>query len=219
MKQESRNIVFLSSSLVNLAKIFAENHLEYDVFLVLDRRFPYDVEDEELDNFYSYVFDKRKLFEKNREQYFDSLGVYVTDLEPDIIITDNFTKLLPKSFVDFMKFRNPRTKIINIHHGDLSVMDKSGNMEFKGLNADVKQMLTEEKLVTTIHLIEDEGMDTGERLAFSHPTTLKELKARKFFHKKEDILNLRIRNVVISYHERSKVLKLLGRVVEDLIKE
>ena len=50
------SVVFLSSSFVNLGKLFAEISPEYDVFLIFDRKFPHEYED--LDNFYTYTFDK-----------------------------------------------------------------------------------------------------------------------------------------------------------------
>lgn len=204
-----KNILFLSSSFVNLAKLFAENNGDYDVFLILDRKFPYDYED--LDNFYTYTFDKNKIFEKSREKYFDSLAVYIQEFEPEIIVTNNFSKLLPKSFIEFVKFRNKNIKIINLHHGDLREGDK-----YKGLNAEVKQFLEEGQIVTTIHEIEDEKMDEGKHLDYSYRTDLKELKQKKLIHKKEDIINLRIKNVILSYHERTKVLSHLKKVIEEI---
>ncbi len=207
-------IVFLSSSFVNLAKMFAEENNDFDVFLVLDRKFP--VEFEDLDNFYTFTFNKSKIYESDKERYFDNLGVFVNQYDPDFIVTNNYTKLLPKSFIDFIKFTNPITKILNIHHADLRIEDEVGDMRFKGMSADIKQMLDEGMLISTIHKIENEKMDTGEKLGFSHETTLKELKQKGLFHKKEDILNLRLRNVAISYHERTKVLSLLRKVIDKL---
>ncbi len=207
-------IVFLSSSLVNIAKLFAMNNREYDVVLILDRKFPFDIEDEELDNFTSLIFDKKKLFEKNKEQFFDTLGAYCDEFEPDFIITSNFTKLLPKSFLDFMKFRNKNIKFINIHHGDLDQKNEKNEMKYSGLKGFIKEFLEKEQLTTTLHLIENEKMDEGEILAKSFPTTLKDLKQKHFFHHKEDILSLRLKNVALSYHERTKVLKPLAKILE-----
>ena len=210
-----RNIVFLSSSFVNLARLFAEANSDFDVFLIHDRKFPFEIE-EDLDNFYAFTFDKNKMFEKAREKYFDNLALMVNDFNPEFIITSNFTKLIPQSFIDFMKFRNKNLKIINLHHADLKVKDETGDMRYKGLNAEIKQFLGEEQLVTTIHLIENEEVDSGKQLAYSHETTLKELKIKSFVHHKEDILNLRLRNVILSYHERTKVLKLLRKTLNEL---
>jgi folate-dependent phosphoribosylglycinamide formyltransferase PurN len=203
-----KSIVFLSSSMVNLAKMFAENYKEYDVFLVLDRKFPTEFED--LDNFYSYLFEKNKVFEKNKEKYFDYLGIFIEEFKADFIVCNNFTKLLPKSFIDFAKFRNSNTKILNIHNADL----REGKV-FKGLNAEIAEFLEDEEIITTIHLIEDEKMDEGKQLNWSHPTTLKELKQKGLANKKEDILNYRLNNVITSYHERTKVLRLLYKTLED----
>ena len=210
-----KNIVFLSSSFVNLARLFAENNSNYDVFLIFDRKIPFEFE-EDLDNFYTFTFDKNKIFEKTREKYFDNLALMINDFNPEYIITSNFTKLIPKSFIDFMKFRNSNLKIINIHNADLRILDENGDMKYKGLNADIKQFLEEQQLITTIHLIENEEIDTGRQLSFSHQTTLKELKIKGFVHKKEDILNLRLRNVILSYHERTKVLNLLKKIIDEL---
>lgn len=209
-----KNIVFLSSSFVNLARLFAENNSDFDVFLILDRKFPFEIED--IDNFYPFTFDKNKMFEKDREKYFDNLAVMVNDFNPEFIITSNFTKLIPQSFIDFMKFRNKNLKIINIHNADLKILTEDTDMKYKGLNADIKQFLEEEQLITTIHLIENEEVDSGKQLAHSHETTLKELKTKSFAHHKEDILNLRLRNVILSYHERTKVLKLLRKTLDEL---
>jgi len=213
---ERKNILFLSSSFVNIAKIFAENNPNYDVFLVIDRKFPFEIED--LDNFYPFTFNQDKVFERNREKYFDNLAVFTNEFEPDLIITNNFSKLLPASFIDFAKFRNSKMSIINIHHGDLTVNDTDGGMAYAGLNSDIKEFLSDEEIVTTFHLIEDAQMDTGEQLGFSHPTTLKELKQKSLVHKKEDILNLRLRNVILSYHERTKCLNLLKKLTQELTK-
>lgn len=209
-----KNIIFLSSSFVNIAKMFAENNKDYDVFLIIDRKFPIEFED--LDNFYTFTFNKSKLFDKDKERYFDNLALYILEYEPDFIITNNYTKLLTKSFIDFMKFQSPKLKIINIHHADLRILDENNDLRFKGMSADIKQMLDEGMLISTIHLIENQEMDTGKQLAYSHETTLKELKQKGLFNKKEDILNLRLRNVAISYHERTKVLKLLRKVLDGL---
>ncbi len=214
---ERKKIVFLSSSYVNLAKLFAQNNSEYDVFLVLDRKFPFDIEDEELDNFYSYIFDKKKIFERDKEAYFDNLGIYINEFEPDLIVCSNFSKLLPKSFLEFIRFTCPKIKIINIHHGDLRIKDEKGDMKFAGLNSDIREFIDEAMIISTIHLIEDENMDTGKPLAYSYETTLKELKQKGYINNKDDILNYRLRNVVLSYHERTKVLKLLKKVVSDLL--
>lgn len=210
-----RNIVFLSSSFVNLARLYAENNPDFDVFLIIDRKFPFEFE-ETLDNFYTFTFDKNKMFEKTREKYFDNLAVMVNDFNPEYIITSNFTKLIPQSFIDFMKFRNQNLKIINLHNANLKALDEKGEMKYIGLNADIKQFLEEEELITTIHLIENEKVDSGKQLAYSHETTLKELKIKGLAHNKEDILNLRLRNVILSYHERTKVLKLLRKTLDEL---
>ena len=205
---ERKNIVFLTSSYVNLAHLFADKYKEYDVFLISDRKFPH--EELDIDNFYSYSFGNEKLFEKNREKYFDNLGVFIEQFEPDFIITNNYFKLLPKSFIEFIKFRNKDTKIINLHNADL----RKGE-EYKGLNKDITQFLKDEEITTTIHLIEDEKMDEGKVLDYSYPTPLKELKIKTLVQKKEDILNLRIRNVILSYHERTKVLKHLYKILKN----
>lgn len=212
--QERKKILFLSSSFVNLAKLFAENNTDFDVFLILDRRFPFEIQ--EHDNFYVYFYDKNKIFEKNKEKYFDELGVYVDEFEPNFVVCNNYKKLLPQSFIDFMKFRDKNRQILNVHHGDLRIEDENKDMRFKGLNSDVKQFLDEAMIISTIHKIEDDGMDTGKQLAYSHETTLKELKRKGFVNKKEEILNFRIRNVILSYHERTKVLGLLRRELDKL---
>jgi len=208
-----KNIIFLSSSFVNLAKIFAEKYNNYNIFLILDRKFPIEFED--LDNFYPIYFNKNKLFEKDKIRYFDNLALYINNFEPDIIITNNYTKLLPKTFIDFFKIQNKNLKIINIHHADLRIKTKN-KMKYQGLSADIKQMLYESKIISTIHLIENEEMDKGKQIKYSHETSLKELKQKGYIHKKEDILNLRLRNVILSYHERTKILKILKKVIEKL---
>jgi len=211
-----KNIVFLSSSFVNLGRLFAENNPEFDVFLILDRKFPFEIED--IDNFYTFTFDKNKIFEKNREKYFDNLALMINDYNPEFIITSNFTKLIPQSFIDFMKFRNNNLNILNIHHADLRIIENNLEMKYVGLNAEIKQFLDEEQIITTIHLIDEEKMDSGKQIAYSHETTLKELKVKGLIHNKEDILNLRLRNVILSYHERTKVLRLLGKTLDELEK-
>ena len=203
--KDRKRIVFLSSSYVNLACNFAQKYREYDIFLIFDRKIPFDVYD--LDNFYTYTFANQKLFERNPEQYFDNLSVFIEKFEPDFIITNNFTKLLPKSFIEFGKFRNPNLKIINIHNADLNKGE-----EMKEMNPEIKEFLKYKEITSILHLIEDEG----KILATSHPTTLKELKRKKLVHNAEKILNPRVRNVILNYHERTKVLNLLHKTVEGM---
>lgn len=211
---ERKKVIFLSSSYVNLGKLFALKNPDIDTFLIHDRKFPFEVED--LDNFYPLTFDKNKIFEKDKRRYFDNLAVFCNQFEPDIIIANNFTKILINEFIEFMKFTNPNIKILNIHHGDLRIIEE-GDMKYKGLNSEIKQFLEEEKIISTIHHIEDGGMDNGTQVDFSHETTLKELKMKGFLHKKEDIINYRIKNVVLSYHERTKVLNLISKVVRNIL--
>lgn len=201
-----KKIVFVSSSFVNLARDFAEHFVEFDVFLILDRKFPFEFED--LDNFYPFSFDYQKLFNKDKVKYFDNLSVFIDEFRPDVVVFNNFTKLVPKSFVEFLKFRNSKIEILNVHHGDL----RKGE-DFVGLNADMKQFLTEEEIVTTIHKVEDERMDAGEQLAFTEPTNFKELKQKGLFNNKSDIMNLRLRNVALTFHERTKVMRVLYETV------
>lgn len=207
-----QNILFLSSSFVNLAKMFAENNPQFDVFLVLDRKFPFEIED--IDNFYTFTFDKNKVFEKDEEKYFDILGVFIDDFKPDFIILNNFNKELPKNFLDFMFFRKSDIKLLDIHHGDLRILDNKGNKIFDGFNGDIRQMLDEAMIISTLYLTNKNQKKSN--FVYSHETTIKELKQKGLFKKKEDILNLRLRNVAISYHERTKVLKLLKKIIEGL---
>ena len=196
---DSKKIVFLSSSYVNLAKLFALNNREYDVFLIFDRKFPQDFEDEELDNFYTFTFDRGKLFEKDPKAYFDNLGLFVNEFNPDFVVCSNFVKDLPQEFLEFLKFRNGKVKVLDVHHGDMKVHD----------NADVRELLDELRIVS--HLSEYGKNETTD----SHETNLKELKQKGLLHKAEDVLNLRLRNVVLSYHERTKVLSVLKKVIEN----
>lgn len=211
-----KHVVFLSSSVVNLAKLLALNTKEYDVFLILDRRIPFDIEDEELDNFYLFTFNKNKVFENNREKYFDNLGIYLTQFEPDIIVTNNFTKIIPQSFIDFVKFKFSNAHIINIHHGDLSIFENN-EMKYSGMQGGLRELVDLQTLTTTIHEIEDEGVDTGKQHLVSYPTSIKELRQKHLLNKNEDLINYRIRNVVKSYHERTKVLNNLLKVLKELL--
>lgn len=214
-EQKRKNVIFLSSSAINLAKIFAQNNTHYDVFLILDKRFPFSIEDETLDNFYSFTFDKKKIFEKDKERYFDNLALFLEDFSPDIIVCNNYYKLLPQSFIDFMKFRNSKLQIINIHHADLRIKDENENRLYKGLQADIKEMIDEAMIISTIHTIDDAQMDEGNHIMYSYETTIKELKQKGIAKKKEDILNYSIRGRIISYHERTKVLKLLTKGIDS----
>jgi folate-dependent phosphoribosylglycinamide formyltransferase PurN len=205
-----KKIIFISSSFVNLAKSFAEFHFEFDVFLILDRKFPFEYED--MENFYPFTFNYQKLFDRDTSKYFDNLSVFIDEFSPDLIICNNFSKLLPSSFVDFMKFRNSNIEIINIHHGDL----REGN-KFKGLNSDMKEFIENNEILSTLHKIEDGRMDEGEVLLYTEPTTFKELKDKNLIAKVSDIMNYRLRNVVLTFHERTKVLAPLYDVVCKLV--
>lgn len=205
-----KKIVFVSSSFVNLAKSFAEYHFEFDVFLILDRKFPFEYED--MENFYPFTFNYQKLFDRDRNKYFDNLSVFIDEFNPDLIITNNFSKLLPKSFIDFMKFRNKNVEIINIHHGDLREGDK-----YKGLNSDMKEFLETSEILSTIHRIEDEKMDEGEVLRYTEATDFKELKHKNIISKTSEIMNYRLRNNVLTFHEKTKVLSPLYDVACHLV--
>ena len=205
-----KKVVFVSSSFVNMAKEFAEAHFEFDVFLVNDRKFPFEYDD--MENFYPFVFDEQKLFDRDKNKYFDSLSVFVNQFDPDVVVLNNFTKLLPKSFIDFLKFRNSKVEVVNIHHGDLRCGE-----EYIGLNADKKEFLQDSEIISTIHKVEDEKMDAGEVLGYSNPTTLKELKQKHLLTKTSDIMNFRLRNVALLYHERTKVMSLLHSILSDLV--
>jgi hypothetical protein len=198
-EKASKRIVFLTSSYVNLAKIFAINNRDYDVFLVFDRKFPQDFEDDELDNFYPFIFDNMKLFEKDEKAYFDNLALFVSEFEPDFLVCSNFRKELSGEFLEFMRFRNKNIKILDVHHGNLKITD----------NSDVRELLDELRIRSHI------SRYGGEVLMDSHETKIKELKQKGLLHKAEEVLNLRLRNVVLSYHERTKVLSTLKKVINN----
>lgn len=211
-------VVFLSSSATNIAYDFAKNSPELEVFLIVDRKIPLDVEEEMLGNFYIHYFDKDRVYEKNKDQYFDMLAMQLLDFEPDLIICSNYYKLLPQSFIEFVNFRNSLTKILNIHHADLRVINTiSSNMEYRGLQAWKKQFRNELQFLTTLHLIENEEMDTGRQLRFSEHTTFEELKELELIQSINEIESLRVCNVILHYHEQSKVLELLVKEVQKLI--
>lgn len=195
-----KKIVFVSSSFVNLARNFAEHYVEFDVFLILDRKFPFEFED--LDNFYPFTFNYEKLFDKDSEKYFDNLSVFINEFDPDVIAVNNFNKVIPNSFIDFMKFRNSKIKIVNVNHGDLRKGD-----EFKGLNSDMKEFLKDEEIISSIYMVNGEKVSDEDILVYSEATTFKELKQKNLISKTSDIMNFRLRNVVLTFHEKTKVLK------------
>ncbi|MFP4401863.1 MAG: formyltransferase family protein [Candidatus Nanoarchaeia archaeon] len=211
-------VVFLSSTATNIAYEFAAQSPQFEVFLIVDRKIPLDVEEEMLGNFYVHYFDKDRVFEKNKNQYFDMLAMQLLDYEPDLIICSNYYKLLPKSFTEFVNFRNSLTKIINIHHGDLRIVDENNNMKYSGLHAWKRQFRDEHKFLTTIHFIENEEMDTGRQLNFSNYTTFDELKELELIHSINEIESLRVCSVIIHYHEQSKVLELLIEEAQNILK-
>jgi folate-dependent phosphoribosylglycinamide formyltransferase PurN len=214
--EQKGNVVFLSSSFINLAYLFAEKNPQIDVFLILDRKLPTNREDENLENFYSFTYDKNKIFEKDKEKYFDGLSIFIQNFDPNIIISSNYSKLIPNSFIEFLKFRNNKIKLINIHHADLSIR-KNNQILYSGLKGMEKQFLLENKIVSSIHFIENEKMDEGKIIKKSHPSDLKEFKKKGFITSKEDILNYRIKNVIIAYHERNKILNMLSKIINELI--
>lgn len=214
-KTQRKNIIFLSSSYVNLARLFALNNRDFDVFLILDRKLPFDYED--IENFYTFNFCNDKLYFKNEEKYFDNLGVMIDDYNPDYIVLDNFSKEVTNSFIEFMTFRNSNIRIIGIHHGDLRV-EENGKLKYKIENPEVRQFIDEELLISTIFFVEKDNYFGGDKV-YSHATTLKELKIKSFAKSKEDIFNMRLRNVILTYHERTKVLGPLNKVIKTLIEK
>jgi hypothetical protein len=216
-EQNRKKIVFISSSYVNLAHIFALNNDEMDIFLIIDRKVPFDF-DQDCDNFYIHTFDKRKIYEKSPNSYFDTLAVYINSFEPDVVISDNFDKRFAENFVEFFNFTSPRTHLINIHHGDLRILNKEGKQIYNQENSFEKQFFNEELIVSTVHKVTKEDF-FGEILYHTKETSLKELKQKGFLKKKEEIINFRIKNVILLYHERSKLLTPLVKIVEKLFKQ
>lgn len=211
-------IVFLSSSLTNLAYETSKKFPNIEFFLILDRKIPIDTGETLLDNFDIQYFDKDKIYEKNKDQYFDALAMQLLDFEPDLIICSNYYKLLPKSFIDFVNFRNSSAQIINIHHADLRINNELNEMKYSGLQAWKKQFREEKLFLTTIHIIEDEYIDTGKQICYSEPTTLKELQNLDLVSQISEIKSLRVCNVILHYHEQSKVLNLLCETIKRILK-
>ena len=218
-EKKRKHIIFLSSSYVNLAKLFATINRDYDIFLILDRKFPQEIENSDLDNFYIFNFDKNKLYEKNKNSYFQTLGIFLLEYEPDIIITSNFNKILPESFIEFIKFTNNKTKIVNIQNSDLRILDENNNSRFMEMNGHIKQFIDEGMIISTIFLIENEQDNKylGKILGYSYETTFKELKKKQLIKDKIEILNLRICNSILNYHFRTKILKLLNKIIKELL--
>ena len=183
----------------------------------MDRKIPIDQEQEYLGNFYTHVFDKEKIFQKNKEKYFDLLAMYLLDFEPDLIVCSNYSKLLSQSFIDFVNFRNSQTQIINIHHGDLRIIDEHKNMKFKGLKGWVNEFNETNQFSTTIHHIENDQMDNGKQIEHSLPTYIEELQEIGLLKTKKELENLRVCNVVLHYHEQSKVLELLVKIIKNIL--
>ncbi len=212
-----KTIVFLSSKASNLAYDTAKQCPEYEVFLIMDKKIPLDVEEENLGNFYIHFFDKEKIFFKNKEKYFDLLAMYLLDFEPDLIVCSNYLKLLSQEFIDFVNFRNSQTQIINIHHGDLRVLDENDEMKFVGMYGWRKQFEEVQHFCSTIHLIEDKRMDTGKQLTYSQNTSFDEVKNLELIKNIEELKSFRISNVILHYHEQSKVLEILIEEIKNLL--
>ncbi len=191
-----KRVLFLSSSFVNLSRIFSEKNPNITTLLILDRKFPFDADDRE--NLLVSTFPYEKLFDKSPKQYFDNLAVFVSSLEPDVIILNNFSKEINKEFIDFMKFRNPKIQIILIKHADGKE------------NSEIRELLDDEELKSYVI-----DMISGKELVEIHPTTIKQLKEASLIHDKEEIISLRIKNVVLSYHERTKILKGLSNIITN----
>lgn len=210
-------IVFLSSTATNMAFEVAKQCPKYEIFLILDRKIPLDIEEEMLGNFYVQYFDKDKIYDKNKDQYFDILAMQLLDYEPDLIVCSNYYKLLPQSFIEFVNFRNSLTKIINIHHGDLRILDENNTMKYSGLHAWKRQFNDEHTFLTTIHYIESEEMDMGEHIAYSDTTTFEELHDLELISSLNELKSLRVCNVILHYHEQSKVLEVLITKLQGIV--
>ena len=211
-------IVFLSSSATNVAFEVARSCPEFEVFLILDRKIPLDVEEEMLGNFYIQYFDKDKIYDKNKAQYFDILAMQLLDYEPDLIVCSNYYKLLPQSFIEFVNFRNSLTKIVNIHHADLRIIDEqTQKMKYTGLHAWKREFRDSQEFSSTIHYIENEEMDTGEQINYSSKTTFKELQELELLTSLSELESLRVCNVIIHYHEQSKVLHIIVEEIKKII--
>jgi len=202
---ERKKILFLSSDYVNCARFFAQIFKKGDIFLILDRKLPFEIFD--LDNFYVYNFDKGKYFDTDKTKFFDLLSVYIDEFCPDIIILDNFYKFLPDNFIEFLNFRNSNIKILTLYH--------SNDLTNLNVNSFVNDFLKQDSFLTNIcSILKDNSLQILEK---SYSTTIKELKQKKILLKREDILNLKTRKIVMSYHERTKVVKLLVRICESLL--
>ncbi|MFW5705278.1 MAG: hypothetical protein ACOCXG_05570 [Nanoarchaeota archaeon] len=198
---QRKSIVFLSSSYVNLAHLCAISNLDVDVHLVIDKKIPFDF-DQELENFYIYTFEKRKIYENSPEKYFDTLAVFINEFEPDLIIVDNFDKQLPESFFDFFKFTHSKISFLLLEHSE-------GKTQI-----DVRKIIDEGEFFSNLKLV---GKNTIYHK--TKATSLKELKSKGLIKSPEELINYRARNVVLLYHEKSKVLGPLNHILRDLFKE
>ncbi|MCH8520226.1 MAG: hypothetical protein LAT82_05735, partial [Nanoarchaeota archaeon] len=114
---------------------------------------------------------------------------------------------------------NSLTKIINIHHADLRIIDENSNeMKYTGLHAWKREFSDTQKFSSTIHYIENEEIDTGEQIAYSNSTTLQELQDLELISSITEIESLRVCNVILHYHEQSKVLEVLVLKLQELLK-
>lgn len=91
-----------------------------------------------------------------RESFDDRLAASVTEYDPDVVILAGYLHVLTSAFLD--RF-HPR--ILNCHHGDLTVRDAAGDPVYPGLDA-VEQAIRNGEAVTreTVH-VATEAVDAG----------------------------------------------------------
>lgn len=99
-----------------------------------------------------------------REDFDDRLAASVAAYDPDLVLLVGYLHVLTGSFLE--RF-HPR--ILNCHHGDLTVRDAAGNPLYTGLRAVEDTIENGESAVReTIHVV-TEDVDAGPVVALSPP--------------------------------------------------
>lgn len=105
-----------------------------------------------------------------RDRYFDEIKDVIDYYAPDYIVFSGFMLIAPPWFV-----RSFERKIINVHPTDLSRIDANGKRKYAGRGDVAIQKVLDDGMTTirsTVHFVEEGGVDEGEIIAHSRPCTI-----------------------------------------------
>ncbi len=107
--------------------------------------------------------------EKARHEYFAQVIERIAPWQPDILMLSGFMLIITEPLLSAYRHR-----ILNVHPGDLSIVDEQGQRKYVGQDAVAQAIRAGERHTrSTIHLV-TEGVDAGPIVVMSEPLEVRE---------------------------------------------